>query len=86
MDDIYKVVFGFLTMVLGWCYCAVQRNTTKHEKHDDRINVLERTTAVADEQRKLMLVGIEDVKKLGEDIKTQNKIILKVLARKSKGA
>lgn len=84
MDDLYKIVGGFLTMVLGWCYCAVQRNATKHEKHDERINALELSRAIDHEQSKQMLMSLEEVKQLGVDIKASNVLILQALARKAK--
>lgn len=84
MEDIWKVICGLLTTVLGWFYFAVQRNNTRHEKHDDRINTLEKRTAVSEEQYKHVLEKLEEVLEISSDLKKTSATIIRALVRKSK--
>lgn len=87
MDDTWlKVLAGFFTTSLGWAWAWGRNNNKKHDKHSDHICELQRKSAVAEEQMKHVLVKLDDVLKLGDDIKKSNRTILNALARKAKNS
>lgn len=84
-DNLIKFCVGILTSFMAWAFYGVRQNTKKHEKSNNAICELQRKSAVAEEQMKHVLLKLDDVIKLGDDIKKSSNTILKSLARKSKG-